>query len=122
MCILYVCNNAATYYIHVTYRQTSIHPSMYIHMYVYSYVCLFVRVNPSHSLSHSICWRSFWSSYCYLFTVNLFASSYKSIKDFSRQQQIEIGKHAQPLLYAHKHTHMHTYVYMNVHTCACIYT
>lgn len=54
MYVLYVCNNAPTYYIHVTYRQTSsqpsIRPSMYIHTFVHTCICLFVCTCVSLSL------------------------------------------------------------------------
>lgn len=55
MYVLYVCNNAPTYYIHVTYRQTSsqpsIRPSMYTSTYIHACICFFVCTCVSLSLS-----------------------------------------------------------------------
>lgn len=122
MCTYVTSHQHISYMLHTGKHPVS-HPSYRVCMYIHMFVCLFVCISLTLSLSlalHKLCWRSSWSSYSYLFTLMRFASSQRSIKNFSRQQQIKLANTHNFFLYERKHTHAYkqatTCIRMYIHT------
>lgn len=127
MYVLYVCNNAPTYYMHVTYRQTSsqpsIRPSMYIHTFVHTCICLFVCTCVSLSLpSFQYAGVPFGR---HILICSLYAYSRpvtKALKIFPANNKLKLANtHNFCYMYMCMCANTHTHIHMQTNTCIHMY-